>query len=219
MQLDTIARLFDDCLRDAGVFRRDVEGGSLFETERVRSLGREWVAIGAGIAPAEAEECFRGKPSRADRSQTPLGIIGGGEARIFLMVRPVQPPFETEGDLDLVTDFAPGDDVPFVQLRQGGYIRIAEIPSNDANLNSFRWELDNRYAYSDPLEPWLRRWKRTIGFNPAHATSHLHMNAPPMFDLGERPVHPTFELRISAGIPNPLALLLSMAAWLRTNRT
>ncbi|MDA1014040.1 MAG: hypothetical protein O3A00_06255 [Planctomycetota bacterium] len=61
-------------------------------------------------------------------------------------------------------------------------------------------------------------WKDALAFNPAHPPSHLHINQTPLDEyesLRDAGTHSPAELRLTVGVPNPLALILSVAAWKR----
>ncbi len=93
-----------------------------------------------------------------------------------------------------------------------------DIRDEKSKIHSLRWELDNVQALQDPRESWLTEWRRYLGFNPAHPASHLHINAIPFVpntESNERIEHSPQEIRLGIGVPNPLGLVLSIAAWLR----
>jgi hypothetical protein len=136
---------------------------------------------------------------------------------LLLVVRPVRPPFSSLTDLENVSTFAPAENLPFVKIRDGSYLRCWDLNDSDRRVQSLRWELDAQQSRTDPIEPWLREWKQYVGFNPAHSPSHLHINAPAFMPnaLDDRIEHSAEELRLGIGVPNPLCLILSLAAWLR----
>jgi hypothetical protein len=218
MDLDQIAALFERCFHDAAVFERSA-GGTVVETDVIRIEKKRWVVIAAGIGAAESQRYFHDHPKRAERAQEPVRVLPEGHLSLLVVVRSVAPPFENLAELENVTTFAPGDGVPLVQVRDGSFLRCWDVPDSDSRVRTLRWELDIQNARSDPHERWLNRWKRHLNFNPAHAASHLHVNAPPLvpnLPIDERIEHSPQELRLGVGVPNPLGLVLSVAAWLRS---
>jgi hypothetical protein len=177
------------------------------------------VVIAAGIDFDDAYSYFQQHPKRAERAGEPVRILPRGQLSLLLVVRPVTLPFEHAAELENVATFAPGCGIPWVQLRDGSFLRCWDIEDPDSRIRSLRWELDAQNARSDPREPWLNTWKRYLNFNPAHAASHLHVNAPalvPNAPVDDRFEHLPQELRLGVGVPNPLGLILSVAAWLRS---
>lgn len=147
-----------------------------------------------------------------------MTIVPDGQLSLLLVLRPVSLPLQKSADLDNVTTFSPGKGVPLVQMRQGCFLRMWDVRDANTKIHSLRWELDNAQALRDPHESWLREWRRYLSFNPAHPASHLHINAIPFVpnaDENARVEHSADELRLGIGIPNPLGLILSIAAWLR----
>jgi hypothetical protein len=216
MQLEKIADTFVECFQDAGVFER-TSGGTIVETEVVRKDNTKWIVVAAGIAADLANELFPLNSKRADRASEPVTIVPDGQLSVLLILRPVSCPFHDPSDLDNVATFSPGKGVPIVQLRQGCFLRIWDVRDVKSKIHSLRWELDNVRARHDPDESWLMAWRRYLTFNPAHPASHLHINAIPFVPDGEneRIQHARDELRLGIGVPNPLGLVLSIAAWLR----
>ena len=217
MTLDDLSRVFAACMRDAQVFERDVPGGSLFEVERLRKENKNWLAVAAGITREESSVVFPANPARRERATIPLNILGGGQASFFYILRPLRFPIEQPSTFTLAAHFAPRDDIPLVEIREA-YFRLSNLPGDDNRLNHLRWELDSRTGHEEPKEEWLRPWMRRIQCNPAHPPSHIHFNAPPVDaeSIGrDRPNHGRSELRLAVGVPNPLAMILSLAAWIR----
>ncbi len=217
MELATVNGVFEVCMRDAQVFDRDVPGGSLFETETLRKERRKWLVVAAGIADNDAARVFSGSSARAERATIPLNVLGGGQASLLFVLRPLGLPVEKRSTLARLAHFAPGDDVPLVEMREA-YLRLSDLPGSDNGLNHLRWELDLVAAHDEPLEEWAQPWKSRIHSNPAHPPSHLHVNSPTTdarrAERG-RMDDSRSELRLAVGIPNPLAMLLSLAAWIR----
>ncbi len=217
MILNDLTRVFASCMRDAQVFERDAPSGSLFEVERLRKEKGNWLAIAAGVAEEESSAIFPNNSARAERATIPLNILGGGQASFFFVLRPLSLPVEKSSTFARAAHFAPGDGIPLVEIREA-YFRLSNLPGDDNRLNHLRWELDLMTAHQDPKEDWLRPWMSRIQYNPGHPPSHMHFNAPP-FDAeslgGDRTEHSPSELRLAVGIPNPLAMILSLAVWIR----
>jgi len=217
MPLEEISRAFEACVREAGVFERDVPGGSLVEADVLRKENKSWVAVAAGIGREDADALYPVSSKRARRATTPVNVLGGGQASFLFVVRPV-PQEDLRSPTQLVTPFLPRGCVPFVEIRQGAFLRLWGLNPGEARLASFRWELDSLASSKEPLEEWLREWDRELGFNPTHAPSHVHVNSPPLPpDSGadSRAEHSPQELRLAVGAANPLALILSLACWIR----
>ncbi len=217
MTLDDLSRVFAACMRDAQVFERDVAGGSLFEVERLKKENKNWLAVAAGVTDEESSAAFPANRARAERATIPVNIFGGGQASLFFVLRPLRFPIEEPSTFARVAQFAPRDGIPLVEIREA-YFRLSNLPGDDNRLNHLRWELDFRTAYKDPMEEWLRPWMHRIQSNPAHPASHIHFNAPPVDaeSVGrDRPDHSRSELRLAVGVPNPLAMILSLAVWVR----
>jgi hypothetical protein len=210
MTLDRIQKLFEQAFRDAAVFQRDVEGRSLIEFGIRRRSGADWLVIAAGVTEAEAQEAFEKSGKRAERATVPLRIMSGGEASVYLECRI---PIQTSNNR-FVVDFAPGMDIPVIELASS-YVRLSSL-ENEKGITTLRWELDVRAGDSDPVEKSLATWRKILGANPAHPSSHLHINSLTLDemdgDLGESSA--LGELRLAVGIPNPLALVLSLGTWL-----
>ena len=179
MQLDDVKRIFAACIRDASIFDRDVEGGSLFETDRIKKEKSDWLVIAAGVPGGEADSLFPNNPARADRATIPLNILGGGQASFCFVLRPLSTLPDRPAVFERMTCFAPGDKIPYVEMRQS-YFRLSNMPGDDNRLNHLRWELDLTGAHQDPKEGWLHPWMKRICCNPGHPPSHMHFNAPPV---------------------------------------
>jgi hypothetical protein len=122
-------------------------------------------------------------------------------------------PITQHDPISQIVHFAPAEEVPLVEIREG-FFRIRDLAENRNTVNSLRWELDAVQSRRDPIDPWLRRPASILGYNPAHPPSHLHINS---YDEDEvnMPVESSSDLRLCVGVVNPLALVLSIAAWLR----
>jgi hypothetical protein len=204
-------------MKDALIFDRDVASGSLFEVDCLKKENKSWLALAAGITPAESEEIFPTNRSRAERATIPLIVLGGGQGSFLFVLRPLALPIAGFPAFSRAAQFAPGEGIPLVEIRDA-YFRVSNLPGEDSGLNHLRWELDLGTAYQNPLEDWLLPWTRRLQYNPGHAPSHLHFNAPPLDAEAvgrDRREFVSAELRLAIGIPNPLALVLSIAAWLR----
>lgn len=217
IQLEQIAAIFEECFRDAAVFERSV-GGAVVETDVLRKEGKKWAVVAAGVDFDEAYTFFPDHPKRAERAGEPVRILPSGQLSMLIVARPITTDELTQ-DAENVATFAPARGIPFVRIRDGSFLRCWDITDPDRRVRSLRWELDSQYARSDPSEEWLGEWKRYVGFNPAHSASHLHINAPafvPNAPIDDRIEHSLGELRLGVGTPNPLGLVLSLAAWLRS---
>ncbi len=217
MQLDDVTKVFAACMKDASIFDRDDPSGNLFEVERIKKERADWLAIAAGVPESEADNLFPSNSSRADRATIPLRVLGGGQASFFFVLRPLGRLPEDPASFERIAYFSPSDDIPFVEIREA-YFRLSNMPGCDNGLNHLRWELDPVTGHQDPMEDWLRLWKRRLGCNPGHPPSHLHFNAPPLDAQslgGGRSDPSTPELRLAVGMPNPLAMILSIAVWVR----
>lgn len=217
MELDKIADTFIECFQDAGVFERS-SGGTIVETDVIRKENKNWIVVAAGIDQGAANDLFQYNSKRAERASEPVTIVPDGQLSLLLVLRPVFMPFQKATDLDNVTTFSPGKRIPLVQMRQGSFSRTWDIRDAKSKIHSLRWELNNVQALQDPREGWLTAWRRYLSFNPAHPASHLHINALPFVpntEQNDRIEHSPEELRLGMGVPNPLGLILSLAAWLR----
>ena len=215
--LDNVSRVFTACMRDAQVFERDVQSSSLFEADTVRKEKKKWLAVAAGVTEEESREVFPSNSARAERATLPLKILGGGQASLFFALRPAEFPIEKPSTFARLAHFSPADSIPLVEIREA-YFRLSNLPGDDNHLNHLRWELDFSAGRGDPMEEWLQPWMKRIKYNPAHPPSHVHFNAPPADadSAGHhRSDHARSELRLAIGVPNPLAMILSLAVWIR----
>jgi hypothetical protein len=213
-----LSRVFGACMRDAQIFERGVPSASLFEAEALKKEKKRWLAVAAGVSDEESNAIFPNNPARAERATIPLNILGGGQASFFFLLRPLAFPVGKSSTFARAAHFAPRDGIPLVEIREGSYFRLSNLPGDDIRLNHLRWELDLPTAHRDPKENWLRPWMRRIAYNPGHAPSHIHFNAPPIDAEAvgrDRSEHSPSELRLAVGIPNPLAMILSLAVWIR----
>lgn len=199
------------CLYESGVFSREVGGGSLIDSAIVTRESRKWLAMCAGVDAGIAGDCLD-TPSKRDRAVSELKVVPVGTATVFLVIRPIDR-LEDGDPRHVVTNFA--NDVNMVEIR-AGRIRIDTPIANP--VFEVRWEFDPGNGYGHPQEPWLRSWKTTLGCNPAHAPSHMHLNSLPRETVGRRMKDAVISpdpLRLAVGLPNPLLLLLSISNWLR----
>ena len=212
-----IKKQFDACFDDAGVFERDSSSGTLFEVEKIRKGNQDWLVVAAGVNEALAKKCFPGNPARQQRAELPVNIMGGGQLSFAFILRSIGAGEINESNLEFVTTFAPKRGLPLIHLRDS-FFRLSNLPENDSKLSHLRWELDSINAFQQPHELWLHPWKDALAFNPAHPPSHLHINQTPLDDYEfsrDLSTHSPSELRLAVGVPNPLALILSVAAWKR----
>lgn len=211
-RFDRIHRHLEDCLWQSGIFERIVDGAQLFDVEIVKRANSNWLVIAAGIADSESAEFVQ--KHRQDRATIPMQITPQGQGRVLLIVRPKLD--ELDGSRrKYVTQFS--EDVGDIEIYQGSYIRFDNIDS--PVIQQIRWELDPVQGHKSPMETWLLPWESIVGCNPAHAPSHWHINSPPIEVRGRRGQSRairTPELRMAAGLPNPLLLLLSVADWLKS---
>lgn len=216
MPLQRVAELLEACFRDAGVFSSQSGGTGLIETD-VHTVERtRWLVACAGIGEKNAADYFPGQPKKRARAVNPLRTGDSGHLSFLFIVRPYDPGEGTALPPG-VTTFAPGIDIPYVEYRTGSFFRASDLDGGEIGVRHFRWEFDLVSARSEPRETWLRNWSRILGHNPAHPPSHLHVNSPPFEeDDGKRRVdHSADDLRLAVSPPNPLALVLSFAAWQR----
>lgn len=216
MEFRIIQRIFESCLQSAAVFERDSSGGQLFEADVIRRENKNWIAIAAGVSQPEANDIFAANSGRAERATIPLRTLGiRGSASFLFVLRTSRFPIEQHDPMSQIAHFAPSGGIPLVEVRDG-YFRIRDMEENRNTVNSLRWELDAVQSRRDPMEPWLFTPAYLLGYNPAHSPSHLHINS---YDEEEMttPVEPASDLRLCVGVLNPLALVLSIAAWLRAN--
>ena len=213
--LVNIQKTFQQCFKDVAVFERSDTDGRFIEVDDIHKENKHWVVIAAGLSQSEAEEFFAGNRTKAERSLIPLRYKSTCRISLLFVLRPFEQDPMYVNQTILVSPFAITRGIPWIELRHA-YVRILEIPENDANLSSLRWEWDPVPSIRDPDEKWLRPWKHDCGFNPAHPPSHLHVNSIPLAQASlMRPGDSPNELRMAIGRPNPLALILSIAAWFR----
>jgi hypothetical protein len=217
MMLDDLGRVLESCLSDALVFERDASGGALFEVDSLKKEQKEWLVVAAGVSRDESSVAFPRNPARAERATIPLNVLGGGRASFFFVLRPLQYPIENAATFSRAAHFAPRDGIPLVEIREA-YFCLWDLPGDESQLKRLRWELDLTAANQNPIETWLQPWKDRIQYNPGHPPSHLHFNPqPPDIDAAwrDRDEQSQTDLRLAVGLPNPLALILSLATWLR----
>lgn len=213
--LATIQRTFQQCFKDIAIFERSDTDGQFFEVNDIQKDNRRWLVIAAGLNQAEAEDFFAGNPTRVQKSLVPLRYKSSCEISFLFVLRPSDQDPMYSNQTILVSPFAPTQRIPWIEIRQA-YVRILNIPDNETQLSSLRWEWDPVPAIRDPDEKWLRSWKYDCGFNPAHPPSHLHLNSKVLVPGSiRRPGDLYNELRIAIGRPNPLAFIFSIAVWLR----
>lgn len=202
---------------DAGVFERDSASGTFFEVEKIRKGNRDWLAVAAGVSESRAKKIFPNNSGRQGRAELPVNIMGGGQLSFAFILRSIGTTEMNESTAEFVTTFAPKRGIPLIQL-QDSFFGLSNLPDNDSRLAHLRWELDSTNAFKHPHESWLHPWKDALIFNPAHPPSHLHINQTPLDEFEssrDSSTHSSAELRLAVGVPNPLALILSVAAWKR----
>ncbi len=73
MKLKRIQSIFEDCLRETGVFNRDKK--NIIESEVVKLKDGDWLVIAAGIKEAEGKPFFKTQEKRLEKALTPLALI------------------------------------------------------------------------------------------------------------------------------------------------
>ena len=220
-RLNKMVEIFEQCLDEAEVFSRDVPNRSLIEwVEKREKDGSHWALLAAGIPQQTAEDYFKQDSDRADQATMPLKVAGGGSGVILLKMRPIEWPSSRPAPGHFIAHYSPAD-IALVEIAKGRISLDFDLPNGRIGLFNLRWEVDAREAGKPPLEDWLRGWWRTLGYNPAHPSSHLHFNSQSKgssearsWDSVEPPEN---DLRLAIGDTNPLAFLLSVAAWVRRN--
>lgn len=217
-KLSIIQETFLKCFSDAALYSRAVIGNNLFEVNNVKKDNKQWLVLAAGLNDCDAELFFKDNPSRALRAKEPLTIQRTSCKMSVLFVLSA---FEEDAVVydksDRVAPFAPGNGVSFVEIRDAR-IMVDSIPNNDLGISYIRWDFDLASSFDDPIEKWAYPWRKICGFNPIHAASHFHIN----YSENEHDEHQRKsgnsirDLRIATGMPNPLALILSLSAWLST---
>lgn len=216
MLLQAIQNTFDSCLRAAEVFERAAPGNRLFEAEVLHKSGHKWLAMAAGIDSAKAASIFPSHSNRAAGATLPLRAIRGGVASLLFVVRPCEFPIEQHPPLKQVAMFAPSAGVPLIEIREA-FFRLSDLPDNPNKIHTLRWEVDLAHAQNAPMENWLQKPSRLLGYNPAHCPSHLHVNSMSGEDDRRQQAESFKDLRLGIGPANPLSVILSIAAWLRAN--
>lgn len=217
LSFDTIKKQFAAAFVDAGIFGRDSASGTFFEVEKIRLSNQNWLAVAAGVSESLSKKCFPNNSGRQQRAELPVNIMGGGQLSFAFILRSIEMAELPNPNAEFVTTFAPKRGVPFIEM-QDSFFRLSNLPENVSRLTHFRWELDSTSAFQHSHESWLHPWKDALGFNPAHPPSHLHINQTPLDDYEssrDASTHSPAELRLAVGVPNPLALILSVAAWKR----
>lgn len=216
-QLGIIQSSFIQCFKNIAVFKRSESDGQYFEANDIQKEKRRWLVVAAGVDASEAQKLFSGTPKRAEKALIPLRYKANCKISLLFVLRPFDNDLNSVSESIFVAPFAPRKRIPLVEIRQS-YLRVSQIPGNKNQLNNLRWEWDIANALNTPVEKWLRNWNDDCGFNPAHPPSHLHLNSD-RYDSSpkksQRPVDTEIDLRLAIGKPNPLALLLSIATWLR----
>jgi hypothetical protein len=219
MELSRISTLFEACLKDTGVFNRDVDSGGLLEAEILHRGQTNWLAIAAGIDTTLAHQIFPNNSKKAERAITPIRICSSSDELSFLFVlRPIRFPLDNIENLRNAAEFAPGMNYPLVELSEAFWC-VSLNEQNENRIHKLLWEFDLSRSLNEPMESHLSNWKRKIGWNPAHSPSHLHINSPKQATLDDRGIGSRAyeDLRLAVGMPNPLALFISFAAWLSKN--
>jgi len=208
-----IKNIFMECFNDSLIFKRPDTDGNFFEIGDLRKDQKLWLVLGAGLNESDAQDLFRGHPKKTQNASYPIRFDPDGKISLLFVVRPLEQIPNEDTSLKLIVPFAFNKGIPYLEMRQA-HIRVRDLPENSHNLRNLRWEWDIQSSVNQPWERWLRSWQEDIGFNPAHPPSHLHLNTePPIPD--DRPTDSRSDLRLAIGKPNPLALIFSIAVWLR----
>ncbi|RJP33791.1 MAG: hypothetical protein C4527_03695 [Candidatus Omnitrophota bacterium] len=213
--LDSIKSIFSKCLDDCAVFHRPDSDGRLFESEVIHKEDKHWLVMAAGLCESEARKWFSSNNQRAENALHPLRFKHACEISFLFIVRPISEERSQFNPLKLIVPFAVQHQIPYLEINQA-YIRMWDFPDNPHKLLNLRWEWDARPAANHPYENWLKEWTHDIGFNPAHPSSHLHINTKRLDPFTLRAGDLFGDLRLAIGHPNPLALIFSIAVWLRS---
>jgi hypothetical protein len=215
-KLSIIQETFSRCLRDTALFSRAVVGNHLFEVNNVRKDMKQWVVLAAGLNDFDAAQFFKDNPSRALRAKEPLTITQTGcKVSALFILSSFEENTVAYDKIDRIAPFAPGNAVPFVEVR-AAKLKVEGIPDNELGIANLRWDFDLMSSFNPPMEKWAQPWQKICGFNPTHAASHFHINSSEDEHVSgpERPGDNILDLRIATGLPNPLALVISLSTWL-----
>ncbi len=217
-KLSAIHRVFSQCFHDTGIFKRDNNQNDFFEITNIKKDNKQWLVIAAGISPQDASNFFAGSKTREENALYPITIRKSCKLSLLFVVRPADNQNSPHSPSLMTLPFSKRNSIPEIEVRKA-YIRINDLPDNDKNLSNIRWECEIRESLEEPMESWLREWKNDLGYNPAHPPSHLHLNSDYTNQdqsSNTRKGDLTDNLRLAIGEPNPLALILSLASWIRT---
>lgn len=210
-RLEDIADLVQAAFRDSRLFKREPPGTDLLTVEQLRVEAHTYVALLAGDKSA-THPALRGNVSRSRMlREFPLRVREGGEVQVCMVLRPVTAPADAESS-EQAAPFAPHENLPWVAMREF-HLRLFDLANNRLGLRSLRVEYDARAHRMLAQETWLRRWQRALGMNPAHTPWHVHINSGDDVGPAERGEFSDDDLRLALSTPNPLALVLSFAAW------
>jgi hypothetical protein len=218
MKLSAIHRVFSQCFHDAGIFKRDNNQNEFFEITNIKKDKKQWLVIAAGISPRDASSFFTGNKTRKEKATSPITIIRSCKLSILFVVRPAANHNSHHSPSLMTLPFSKRNSIPEIEVREA-YIRINDLPDNDKNISNIRWEYEIRKSREEPMEDWLREWKKDFGYNPAHPPSHLHLNSDQTNQDESSHIRKgdlVDNLRLAIGEPNPLAFILSLASWIRT---
>ena len=88
-RLNQMIKVFERCLDEAEVFKRDVPNRSLFDwVEKEEKDRSRWAVLVAGVSDETAGSYFKPGSSSIENATVPLHISGGGRAEILLQMRP-----------------------------------------------------------------------------------------------------------------------------------
>ena len=92
-RLNQMIKVFERCLDEAEVFKRDVPNKSLFNwIEKAEKDGSRWAVLAAGLSEEAGENYFKPGSSSIQHATVLLQVSGGGRAEILLQMRPVEWP-------------------------------------------------------------------------------------------------------------------------------
>jgi len=215
-KLSIIQETFLKCFRDTALYSRAVAGNNLFEVNNVKKDNKQWLILAAGLNDFDAALFFKDNPSRALRAKEPLTIPRTScKMSVLFVLSAFEEDAVVHDKSDRIAPFAPGNGVSFVEIREAR-LKVDGIPNNDLGIAYIRWDFDLASSFDKPIEKWAYPWRKVCGFNPIHAASHFHINYSENEhdDDQKRPGNSIGGLRMATGMPNPLALVLSLSAWL-----
>src|SRR5438067_12075378 len=102
--------IFERCLDEAEVFKRDVPNKSLLDwIEKEEKDGSRWAVLAAGVPDDTAGRYFKPGSRQAKDTTVTVHVSGGGRAEILLQMRPIEWPSARPGSARFVAQYAPGE--------------------------------------------------------------------------------------------------------------